>query len=421
MSEPELLAYMSGANEDYDLPRWHTQVPNDSLSSSAQAAQSAAQASSYLFSQPTSQLPPPHSATNSSRLPAAHHSPGSSRQTRIAQLVDDDQHYAMNPLPYLAPGGAQLSRSTSLGGAATAASGSRSRRHHLPDDLEGAFSDSATTQRHTPTGLSQPHNALYPQSVAYHQTSAVSGPPNNASSSTPATADPYQDAYFTSPSTHPPKRSQTQHDPSTSSRVPRSPLRATNPSQPLLDPYSPQQQNQYNSSTNPYQYSPNTESRSFQPSNYQSHSRSQSQVKAEPAAAVIPPPPPPPAYSPQSAIPLSGIYSPPYPMDTTSPAPTSSQNLSVQRPSTRSSISQPSTPLSYPHPPPSHSPAHFFTQDHQPMTVEPPPKRRLSGLRRVRDQRDLRPYVTSQPVGRRMDSSGVYLSVCAFSLSHHSF
>ncbi len=92
MSEPELLAYMSGTNEDYDLPRWHTQIPHDSLSSSAQAAQSAAQASSYLFSQPSSQVQPPNSSTASARLPAVHQSPGSSRQPRIAQLLDEDQH-----------------------------------------------------------------------------------------------------------------------------------------------------------------------------------------------------------------------------------------------------------------------------------------------------------------------------------------
>ncbi|KAI0775661.1 kinase-like protein [Trametes elegans] len=44
------------------------------------------------------------------------------------------------------------------------------------------------------------------------------------------------------------------------------------------------------------------------------------------------------------------------------------------------------------------------------MAVEPPPpKRRASGLRRVRDQRDLRPVVT-QPTGRRVDGNGVVLT-----------
>ncbi|KAL6300442.1 kinase-like domain-containing protein [Sparassis latifolia] len=45
------------------------------------------------------------------------------------------------------------------------------------------------------------------------------------------------------------------------------------------------------------------------------------------------------------------------------------------------------------------------------MAVEvPPPKRRASGLRRVRDHRDLRPYVNAQPARRRMDASGIFLS-----------
>ncbi|KAH9858782.1 kinase-like protein [Lenzites betulinus] len=40
------------------------------------------------------------------------------------------------------------------------------------------------------------------------------------------------------------------------------------------------------------------------------------------------------------------------------------------------------------------------------MAVEPPPpKRRASGLRRIRDHRDLRPFIP-QPVGRRVDASG---------------
>ncbi|KAI9572323.1 kinase-like domain-containing protein [Boletus coccyginus] len=46
------------------------------------------------------------------------------------------------------------------------------------------------------------------------------------------------------------------------------------------------------------------------------------------------------------------------------------------------------------------------------MLVDPAPqhRRRASGFRRVRDSRDLRPYVNSQPTGRRVDASGVILS-----------
>ncbi|EPT04997.1 hypothetical protein FOMPIDRAFT_1112907 [Fomitopsis schrenkii] len=39
-----------------------------------------------------------------------------------------------------------------------------------------------------------------------------------------------------------------------------------------------------------------------------------------------------------------------------------------------------------------------------------PPKRRAVGLRRVRDHRDLVPHINAQPAGRRMDSSGTFLS-----------
>ena len=420
MSEPELLAYMSGTNDDFDLPRWHTQLPHDALSSSAQAAQSAAQASSYLFAQGQNQLPPPQSAASATRLPPLQQSPSSNRQPRVNQLLDEDQSYPMNSLPYLSPGTAHLSRSTSLGGAAAASSASRPRRHHMQDDLEGAFSvENVNNQRHTPTGLPQhSQTSLYPSSVAYHQGApalAASGT-NAATANAASPADPYQDAYFPGPATHLPKRSQTQHDASTSSRNARSPLRGANPSHPMLDPYSPQQ-NQYNSpNTAPppptaYPYSPSSEQRQFSSQNYPAqHVRTQSHVKSERGT----PPVPPPAYSPQTGVQSSsGVYSPPYPMDTTSPAPSSSQNLVGQRPGQRPSISQPSTPLSY-HP--SQSPVggtQYFKQEHQPMAVEyaPPPKRRASGLRRVRDQRDLRPFVNTAPAGRRMDASGAYLSV----------
>lgn len=410
---------MTGTNDDFDLPRWHTQLPHDALSSSAQAAQSAAQASSYLYTQGQTQLPPPQSAASANRLPPLQQSPNSSRQPRMNQLLDEDQTYPMNSLPYLSPGNAHLSRSASLGGAQALTSGSRARRHHMQDDLEGAFSvENVNSQRHTPTGLPQhSQNSLYPSSVAYHQGApALASTGSNASAANAATpADPYQDAYFPSPAAHLPKRAQTQHDPSTSTRNARSPLRGVNPSHPMLDPYSPQQ-NQYNApNTAPpppsaYPYSPSSDNRQFSSQSYQAqHTRSQSHVKSERGT----PPGPPPAYSPQSGVQSSsGVYSPPYPMETTSPAPSSSQNLSAHRVAQRPSISQPSTPLSY-HP--SQSPVggtQYFNKDHQPMAVEfPPPKRRASGLRRVRDQRDLRPFVNTTPAGRRMDATGLYLSV----------
>ncbi|KAI0082060.1 hypothetical protein K474DRAFT_1579505, partial [Panus rudis PR-1116 ss-1] len=104
---------------------------------------------------------------------------------------------------------------------------------------------------------------------------------------------------------HPPKRSHTQYDSSSSSRAARSPLRGANQPHALLDPYSPQQ-SQYNSPpTNSYPYSPTSseQQRPF-PSAYQSHSRAQSQVKSE----VVTPPMPGTAYSPSSALPATSIY-----------------------------------------------------------------------------------------------------------------
>ncbi|KAI0780109.1 hypothetical protein C8Q74DRAFT_1171040, partial [Fomes fomentarius] len=285
---------MTGTNEDFDLPRWHNQSLHDSLSSSAQAAQSAAQAS-YMYPQG----PPPQAG---SRLPPIQQPPlGTSRQPRINQLLDEDHQFGVSSSPYSTGG---LARSLSLGGSSNASS--RGRRHHLQDDLEGAFHvEGDTSQRQTPA-------SLYPPSVAYHGAQQGGGPHAAGSGTAP---DPYQDAYYAGTNTHTPKRSQTQHEPS-SSRAPRSPQRAPQTNN-FLDPYSPPQ---YNSpSSNNYPYSPSNEQRSF-PGGYssQTHSRSHSQTKTEP----ISPPLPPAAYSPQ--------YTGPYPMDTTSPAP-SSTSLSAQR------------------------------------------------------------------------------------------
>lgn len=411
MSEPELLAYMSGTNEDFDLPRWHTQPLHDGLSSSAQAAQSAAQAS-YLYA-PGPPQPPPQASALPNRLPPIHQSPtGSSRQQpRITQILDEDQHYSMNPLAY--PQGNPLSRSASLGGGSSGASSSlRGKRHHLQDDLEGAFNvDSDPSQRQPQQGAQGASNSLYPSSMPYQSIGGASAQSTGSGGNAP---DPYQDAYFTNASSHLPKRSQTQHDPTTSSRPPRSPHRNATGSNNLLDPYSPAQ-NQYTSqSTGSYPYSPSSEhQRSFAQGTYsQSHSRSHSQVKGEQLSPGVSP------YSPsQTTAASSTIYGQSYPMETTSPAPP--QTLTAQRVPRQTSISQPATPLSYGHSPQNApSPAHFYGQD-QAMAVEvAPPKRRPSGLRRIRDHRELRPVVNAQSSSRRLDANGGYLSV-SFAYGSH--
>ncbi|KAI0342166.1 hypothetical protein BDW22DRAFT_1301201, partial [Trametopsis cervina] len=328
--------------DDFALPRWNTQQPHDALSSSAQAAQSAAQASSYMFSPG----PPPQSGVSSNRLPAMQQSPtGSTRQPRINQLLDEDQPYAINTAPFTASG-SSLSRSASFGGAGVGGS-SRGRRHQMQDDLEGAFNVDSVTQRQPVHNVAQhTQNSLYPPSVAYHQSpvlNATGSGVNNNNTPGSGGVDTYSDTYFSTGSSHPPKRSQTTHDASTSSRTPRSPHRGINTSQAMLDPYSPPQ-SQYNPPSSAYPYSPTTEHRSYVPGNYQSHSRSQSQAKTEPMTPPLPTyrtqlatktesmdPQLPSAYSPQSSIQSSSVYTAPYAMDTSSPTPSISQNLAVVR------------------------------------------------------------------------------------------
>ena len=393
MSEPE-LAYMSGANDDFDLPRWQTQsthLPSDILPSSTAANPS------YLYPVP----PPPAAQTTSSPSrnrappPAGHHSPSSStsRQPRINQLLEDEPPLSSTSLPYLSPTQNQLSRSASLGATAASAT-ARTRRHHMPDDLEGAY---GTTNAHPPVHQRQHSNSFYNSSVAYQTSPFGANSSDSNPNSQPAASDAtYQDMYFNNPGGQPPKRSHTQHDSSTAARVARSPLRANaNPS--LLDPYAQQQS----------QYSPTSASYNYQSPSF--HTRSHSQTKTE---AVTPPISSPYSQPNTAPAPPPPIYSPSYAMDTGSPhLPPSA--LLTQPLKQSASISTPSTPIGFPVPQRSPAPAgpYYPQSQDQPMMVDPPMKRRASGLRRVRDQRDLRPQVRTRPASRRMDASGAFLSV----------
>jgi hypothetical protein len=163
------------------------------------------------------------------------------------------------------------------------------------------------------------------------------------------TNDPYADMYYT-------KRTE----------PPRSPLRTPNSA--LLDPYT-HQQAQYSPTTPQYPYGPPQDQRP-----YQGHTRGLSQPKTDAGSPYTP------NYAPAT----------PY-LD----------------PAARSN---PPTPLSYLHP--SQSPASYYSQDTQPMAVDPPPqKRRASGFRRVRTAHDLQPRLDGPISGRRMGADGVYLSV----------
>ena len=406
MSEPEL--YMTDSNESFDLPRWQTQV--DPLSSSVQAAH-AQSASAYIYSAP---LPPP--PQSSQRLQTTHQGQVITRQPRISQLLEQEQSLGS---PYSSTGQGQLTRSASLGGSpgGNLTSSSRIRRHHQPDDLEGAFNSDnqvMTSSRQQPP-LS--HNSFYPSSVAYQPQSMSGTGSANAPTSPP---DPYSDMYYNgSTAQQPPKRLQPTHDNNNlaPNRGGRSPLRVANTpiSASPLDQYS--HQPQYSPTTASYSYSNSADQRTH-PGTYQSHSRNHSQVKNESLTPPIPN-----TYASQtnlSSSPYSsGLsannYPSSYSMDTSSPHPPIQSHINPQAMTIKASISNPSTPLSYLHPS-SGQGSHYYPQDH-PMAVDPPPKRRAAGFRRVRNVHDLQPRLDVSPVGRRMGADGVYLSVRTFKIS----
>lgn len=139
------------------------------------------------------------------------------------------------------------------------------------------------------------------------------------------------------------------------SRAGRSPLRG--PSTPLLDPYQ-----------QPYPYP------THQP-------RPQPQPKQD-----------------------SSVY---YPMDP-QPATQSHTHLATHTMVKQSSLSNPPTPISYLH---SAQASHYYPHDQSMLVDMPPQRRRVSGFRRVRSAHDLQPRLDIEPAGRRMASSGAYLSV----------
>ena len=358
MSEPE-LAYMT---DDFDLPRWQTgQVRPDSNTSHS------------LYSPP---IPPPSLPVG--RLPQGHQSPTTStRQPRINQIVEEDNQFGVAQI-HFSPG--SLSRSTSM-------SSATSKRRH---DLEEAANLEPQRQF---AGGSKHSNSLYPSSVPY---------PSQQSGNT--TEAPYHDIYYNNPQPQAPRRSQTQHDPATSSRSGRSPLRhGPLSSQSTLDSYSSQQA-QYSPTTAAGGYSypdqQQTQQRSYNPSAYQqTHNRVQSNPE-----------------NPDSP------YSQALNQPSLSPGIVGNPAHLAPRSVRQSSSSVPSSPLSFPHHPiggiqegPGNS--HYYPQEPQPMMVEPGVKRKLTGFRRVRDASDLQPVTSRSRTGRRMDGNGNYLSVRTLALT----
>jgi len=341
-------------NDDFDLPRWQTQASLDSNSSPY--------------------FPPPQPLT-AHRIPQNHQSPTTStRQPRINQIVEEDNQFAVAPVQYSPT---SLSRSVSMSSTSV-----NPRRRH---DLEEAATVDSPRQF---TGGSQHPNSLYPSSVPY--------PPQHSGNTPEA---PYHDVYYNTSPSHPPKRSQTQHDPATSGRSGRSPLRhGPLSSQSTLDSYSSQQA-QYSPTTagGGYNYPTQQQSqqqRSYNPSAYQqTHNR----VHSNPEH----PDPPYPATSNPTSLSSSIVNTPAH---------------LAPRSARQNSSSVPSSPLPFSHHPvggmqEATGSNHYYPQEPQPMMVEPTGKRKLTGFRRVRDASDLHPVTSRSRTGRRMDGNGIYLSV----------
>ncbi|KAF6763114.1 CMGC/DYRK/YAK protein kinase [Ephemerocybe angulata] len=270
---------MQDPNESFDLPRWQTQVDPISSSSSAQAAHGAQ--ASYLYSGPPP--PPPHALTPSSpqRIQPLHqNTTGPSRQPRISQLLEQEHAIAPPSSQFAAGPQTTLSRSTSLGGANANNIASRIRRHPQPDDIE-AFSADTNTMASSRQTQQVSQNSFYSPSVGYQGQSISSNP------STTSPPDSYNDMYYNGSTSHPPKR--LQDATVVANRSGRSPHRGahTPNSTGLLDPYA--QQSQYSPTSAAYSYGSAPPLDRAQSSVYQTHSRTNSQLKAEASTPPIPP------------------------------------------------------------------------------------------------------------------------------------
>lgn len=439
------LAYMT---DDFDLPRWHQ---HDPLSSSAQAAHAAQQnvytgaANTYAGGPP----PPPqaHTSTTSRQPPIinTHHplagqgdsQPASARNPRLSHFFDDNQNQ------YLSTNHVNLSRSQSLGAPAGGAAGAaniggsgltaRRNRHPMPDDLESAYMEdsmhSSTPdrhQQHRSLGTSQQiSQSFYPPSVSYAtpQQAQLSGHSVDSSGTGAMVGDMYSDQYVSSTG-----QSRRQAGPgkieemSPTNRSPRRTQTGQDQSQ-MMDPYAQIQQitshtpssTAYSPTSTAYPYTGSSEMTSASP--YQSSTRQQqTPLKiAETAASPLASP-----YTGQRALPphpqqqASSHHYNAY-MEASSPGPShnSSQHYASQQSMPlRQTMSTPNTPLGYVHGQNQMQQAQYGSLDDTSMYVDSSAhKRRPSGFKRVHDHRDLRPYVNSQPPGRRQDANGQFLSV----------
>lgn len=232
-----------------------------------------------------------------------------------------------------------------------------------------------TANKHPDPAYFYPQNSINDNNPSLARSASFTAPTSSSRprrDSDSAMARPPQSAFY--PQFHPQQNQDPYSEMYYPQKTARSPMRV--PNTPILDPYS--QQNQY---------SPNNQFAYPNPPQQYAHNRNLSHPKHEPATPPIPA-----TYSsPPSAHPGA-----------------SQSHLSAQGPSRAHSISNPSTPMSFMAAQQSPGPS-YYSQDQQ-MAVDPSPKRRASGFRRVRTVHDLQPRVENINLGRRVSAEGTYLS-----------
>jgi len=350
------------ADDDFDLPRWANSAHNTHLP--LQSAQAASGNQYPLYSQ---QAPPTQQQQSShhepARLPSlAQHQPSSTPRhpPRLQHPLDSDGHQS----------GPEQSSMLNIARSASLSTAGRARRQ--PDDLERAYASEAQSPAMA-NNRGQMPNPFYPSSVAYQQTAN-----NSATTHAQTPVDGYN--MFYGSGAQPSGRSHegtnaTANTPQQSQNIPQ------------MNQYGQQQQSSglYNSPSY---------------GDYSSPAAASVNQDAEMRASPYVPQ--------QSQSQTMSSQSSAYNSSSSYPSMDTHPQLSVTSPSSRPpSHSNPATPFSMQHP------QYYQPSPSDQMNVEPSPGRRSVGFKRVRDARDLRPYVNPAPQGRRVGQSGQYLGVCS--------
>ncbi|KAF8331107.1 uncharacterized protein EI90DRAFT_3058583 [Cantharellus anzutake] len=343
-------------DDEFDLPRFavHEARPNPYGSTSKSlGAPLNPYSNSIVYPGPPQAV---HSLSLSGRQPQ--------HPTRLPQIIDSD----------MLSGAANLVRSASM-------SGRQRPGNHPQDDIERAYSDASVSrqpQQHPAT------NSLYPSSVVYGSGAASTVDPNSQAHEGPAYTPRRSLTHIVHPQSGPYNMeagyssSPVYSDPYAKNGDPAPVLNT-----PLQNMKSPTSPLRHPASLTPQQ-SPN-----LQPYHHSISSTFQRSASTHELAQQL---------QPTSASTIPSPY-----------------NLSTSR---HGSSSTPVSPM-VGYPSRHQSPQMYYQRDEdsavQPMTIDSstrPPLPQQVGFRRIRDTRDLRPKVNSQPSGRRADYSGggVYLS-----------